>query len=614
LKIPVSVVQIRPRAPFFAKWLKSLVFKDLCQAKASIGTRFGTPEVSPRMQLTVLYLQSSKVTGALSYRRKFSPDLRPFIPGNPRELKQSLGSTSITAPGASAAFAAAGLRYDRLVSLAAKAKAHEFDTLDTPTIAYLVESYRTQLLKTDADRRTGVSPDSWSRADRSESNEINLDHLRDDFAGSTPQASARRYSDTAQELSQGLGLNLSPGSPAFLSLCTQLHEADYRAALLIVARDDGEAIPTPEAPVAPVVLAARTAMPKTLADLIAGFQIDREVAGKWSKSMALAYAPVFRLLTAVIGTDRPLTSITRNDGRAILSAAIALPVNITKHKSLKGLSLLDAIAKGQALGLVTLAPKTVNDAYMSQASAIFKWGLLEAWLTQNPVTELRVSDPVAARDKRNPFTAGQLQILFTTGPWASNAAAPTRPVYYWAALLSLYHGFRRAEVMQLTAGDVETKAGITMIHIRGADLKNESAKRTLALHPELRRLGFLDFVAARSSEAGMSSLLFPGQGPSPNGRWGDGYGKWFLRLLRPLAFEGVKLGFHSLRHNFQDRLREAGLHGTAIAREITGRDRGGEVSDNYGSRFSDATHAATMATVCYPELDLSHLRVRPSGA
>ena len=62
----------------------------------------------------------------------------------------------------------------------------------------------------------------------------------------------------------------------------------------------------------------------------------------------------------------------------------------------------------------------------------------------------------------------------------------------------------------------------------------------------------------------------------------------------------------SLRHTFEDALREVDLHDTPIGNAIMGRTSHG-TSKNYGRGFSTAKLAEAMEKVRYPGLELDHL-------
>src|SRR3546814_1373075 len=59
-------------------------------------------------------------------------------------------------------------------------------------------------------------------------------------------------------------------------------------------------------------------------------------------------------------------------------------------------------------------------------------------------------------------------------------------------------------------------------------------------------------------------------------QWAVPLGRWFVRFLKNQGIEGQRLGMHSFRHTFQDRLREAGLPGTPIGQELAGRAKRSE--------------------------------------
>lgn len=122
-------------------------------------------------------------------------------------------------------------------------------------------------------------------------------------------------------------------------------------------------------------------------------------------------------------------------------------------------------------------------------------------------------------------------------------------------------------------------------------------------------MGFLTFVA-QQQRAG-SHQLFSGEEPNSRGQWGDGFSDWFTRLLVARSVSGKRLGLHSFRHNFEDRLRAAGLRGSDIGKALAGRARqgGSDSGDTYGSGYAATQLAEALALIEYPGLDLSRLHV-----
>src|SRR3546814_2697426 len=65
------------------------------------------------------------------------------------------------------------------------------------------------------------------------------------------------------------------------------------------------------------------------------------------------------------------------------------------------------------------------------------------------------------------------------------------------------------------------------MRVRGERLKTINAHRTIPVHPELQRLGFLRFVE-QQRQAG-TGFLFPLQEPNKREQWAVPLGRWFVR-------------------------------------------------------------------------------------
>jgi hypothetical protein len=87
---------------------------------------------------------------------------------------------------------------------------------------------------------------------------------------------------------------------------------------------------------------------------------------------------------------------------------------------------------------------------------------------------------------------GKASPMFTAGDQIYHRAA------YFGVIIAHYHGLRRDEFCGLATDDVIDIDGIPCLHIREnkfRQIKNHQSDRKHALHPELIRLGFLDYVA-----------------------------------------------------------------------------------------------------------------------
>lgn len=343
---------------------------------------------------------------------------------------------------------------------------------------------------------------------------------------------------------------------------------------------------------------------RTVSQLIEAYEADK--APGWSGSSKKAVVPVFRLLRDVF-SDRPLSTVTREDARAVVALLQGLPTQLGKRKELEGLSMVKAVEKGRVLGLPTIQPKTINDGYLLHIASMWNWAVKEQWITSSPFKGLAVHDPVADEDRRDPFKLPQLCTLFSSAPWdAPWTAGKVTAGTYWVPLLCLFHGFRNAEAAGLRVVDVEEEEGVALIRIKaygGRALKNASSRGTIPVHPELVRLGFLDFVGQR--RAANAALLFDEGVANSRGQVAAKLAERFSKHVRSLGLKGQKLGTHSFRHNFEDRIREAELvERTALAIARRSEKGSGKV---YGSGLSARVKAAAIAKIVYPGLNLSHL-------
>jgi integrase len=267
------------------------------------------------------------------------------------------------------------------------------------------------------------------------------------------------------------------------------------------------------------------------------------------------------------------------------------------------------------------------------AATINKWltclqGVLN-WSRKNGVIPDEVSwaDPVSgmrlkvARSQRRPWEPEELSVLFGSPIYLQGA----RPLggkgeaAYWLPLLALYSGARLNELAPLCADDVkfDPPSGVRFVTViedeeAGRSVKTENSVRAVPVHPELVRLGFIEFVDHVRTSDGRSARLFPDLKPGSKGGFGEAFSKWFGRHKRALGIDNPNSVFHSFRHGFKDALRAAGVN-EDVNDALTGHSGGNTVARSYGwddmvRRFGFATLNAAVERAQYPGLDLSALR------
>ncbi len=286
--------------------------------------------------------------------------------------------------------------------------------------------------------------------------------------------------------------------------------------------------------------------------------------------------------------DKPARRVTLPDARDFKDLLVKAPASMSKR--FRGLTLPQAVKAGKDSPL--LAPASINK-YLTALSSLFSWAVMNDYADLNPVSGLRVALDKRADKQRRPFTADELKTIFAALEGETGSAL-------WLPLLGAFTGARLGELCQLEAGDVRARDGVEVISINDEGdkaLKAKSAVREIPIHPALAEVGFLKFVAAARARGG--GRLFDVTAAV--------YSKRFARFRRALGITGRDVGYHSLRHNAADRLRNAGVE-LEMRNAILGHAQSA-MGSRYGAGFSVAVLRAAIRKIDY-DLDLSHLRAK----
>jgi integrase len=289
----------------------------------------------------------------------------------------------------------------------------------------------------------------------------------------------------------------------------------------------------------------------------------------------LEWNGVLKRFTASVGADLPVRAIT--------------PAHVRSFKT----ALLTSTSKrtGRAVSPATVQ-KTLN-----ALRSVLSWGKREGYLSINPAEGISQLVTKADPDEgRLPYSADDLKKLFSR---EAVEARKDNPAHYWLPYLALFTGARLEELGQLRTADVRDEDGVSYLAIEGGSgkrVKSATSRRRIPLHPELLRLGFLDFVAGQR-EAG-HERVFPDLRATSYGSLTAAWSKYWGRHARTeCGISDPRKTFHSFRHGWKDAARAAGMseeHHDAI----TGHANG-SVGRSYGRGVPLKVLAESMAKVRY---------------
>jgi len=241
-------------------------------------------------------------------------------------------------------------------------------------------------------------------------------------------------------------------------------------------------------------------------------------------------------------------------------------------------------------------PKTLEKKG-TLVGAMFSVAVKDELLEKNPFAgfdykRFAAKEGVEDKEPRLPFTETQLKRIFSSDEGVvSPQVAKLRGGggYYprvWLPLIALLSGARLDEIGSLTVDDIVVQP-VPYFKVRRG--KTQSSVREVPLHPELVRLGFLQYVDA-VRDAGYESLWPEMKSSSPKTKDSEVLGKWFNNYLRKTLKLPPSVVFHSFRHTFKDFCRDA-LIPREIHHAISGHEENDQqnVGDTYGLGFSIET-------------------------
>ena len=327
-----------------------------------------------------------------------------------------------------------------------------------------------------------------------------------------------------------------------------------------------------------------------------------------------------------MGSTFPVHRIDKKAVREWKALLLQYPVKATETKVFKDMKLTQIVKHNETLKKPTISTATVN-RYLSGFSAFCTWLTNHGYLPANPAADMFLKKSKEKTTK--PFTIEEMNALFKS-PFFTGCQADEAPRFwnkpgdilirdhrFWVPLVMLYSGARPAEIAQLGIEDVREDHGHWIMHITtegdgDKSVKTPGSMRVVPLHPELVKLGFLEYHADLKKQG--EKRLFPRAERNERGQMIAGFSRDFPRYLTKIGLkDGRGLSLYSFRHGAADALRRAGFLDEQFG-FILGHTTG-TMTQRYGTLPQGMLkqRIELVNSILYPGLVLDHLRVARRG-
>ncbi|QEE41801.1 MULTISPECIES: site-specific integrase [unclassified Methylobacterium] len=310
---------------------------------------------------------------------------------------------------------------------------------------------------------------------------------------------------------------------------------------------------------------------------------QKKTLGDIERSLRLAYA--------VIGEDKPASSISTADVALLADVIGTIPPNFAK------LGIQTSIVEAAAANAAgpKLEPATQEKLFRLTKAAL-KWAAEMELIPKQPgmYVKLPAVKKISKKDSRHPYSAEQLIAIFASPAFVGHRTPSRRTEpgnvlirdgKFWIPWIGLYSGMRLGEIVQLLKSDIKQEAGVWYFDVSKGEneqkhIKTAASVRRVPIHQALIDAGLLTQIAvAKQGKRIFEDVKFGQDGyPSAN------FTKHWGRYGREIGFWTRKTTFHSFRHNLIQALKEAGVP-KDIRIEIVGHESE-DAHDNYGSGLS----------------------------
>lgn len=253
--------------------------------------------------------------------------------------------------------------------------------------------------------------------------------------------------------------------------------SDYRQILSSMRPDREYASIPAEKPQEPLIPAL------TLSQAWEGFV---RFKSDWKPQIRQGNEKYFEVIKAVLGSDTPVTDITRRDIKSLLEIVEGLPRQ--NKKPYNRMTIQQCLDLDDVPEEDVVSPKTVKD-YLKLCQGLFstyltgEMDMLEASPTNKVKYEVKSKS-------YGMYSRTEMRTLVTH-------FASLNDWKKWVFLLLAYTGARRSEIAKLKVSDIRLDDDSQRYYCMIEDSKTDAGIRQIPLSPHLVDMGFLNYLTAR---------------------------------------------------------------------------------------------------------------------
>jgi len=317
----------------------------------------------------------------------------------------------------------------------------------------------------------------------------------------------------------------------------------------------------------------------TLSDAWAMYKVEK--GGNWTKSISMANERYMEVLLAVLGGNKDVTAITKQDIRQVVEVVENLPKRVVQpYRSMNVQQLIecDDVPSDELVGVEAI------HKHLKLYKSLFKTFLTDNkdFLSKSP------TDGVVAAPSKARFGAYSSAEMKKFVEWALKQPDGWLK---WITLLLAYTGARRGEIAKLEKSQLkydEDSQRYYFLIAEGGQGKTENATRQVVIHPKLIEWGFMDYVDRQWKERVFSEVA---------GTNMTKIGKEFADVRNRLGIPylddfGQRRLLHSIRHSVCSAAMSGWVTNILHLQQTVGHEKSGGITKRY-------LHTFPLSSICY---------------